>query len=514
MLRLLVISVIIFPAALLAQVEICDNGIDDDNDTLVDLNDDDCPCELIDAVSFIPNPSFEEMNCCPDSRSQLDCATDWIQASEPTTDFIHTCNWLGWEQFPPPRPFPDGEGIMGFRDGRVRNNNPEPYWKEYAGACLLSPLLKDSLYKFQFDVGFVNREVSPGINISFFGTADCQFLPFGVGDETFGCPTNSPNWQKLAQVRVDGGSGNSWVNTSLEITPDFDIAAIAIGPDCPPVSSPVSLYYFFDNLILNNFGAFDLRVSDENHPCSEQYSLSVPFNADFDYQWYLGGVALEGEIFSSLRNMYGEGNYQIRIADDGRCRLSTSFDYNIPVISEIERVVLCQGESYSFGEATLTESGFYLDTFPSANNCDSIVALEIETIGIEYDTVEVSIVEGNSYAYEGMSFSEPGEYPLTLDSSQNCDSLVLLRLANFGVYVPNTISLNSAGVDNVFKPFAAEGLLQQVEILIYDRWGNIIFSGEEWNGEGALPGVYTYLINLDFVEGESKVLVGSVTLLN
>ena len=27
-----------------AQIEICDNGIDDDNDSLVDLNDPDCAC--------------------------------------------------------------------------------------------------------------------------------------------------------------------------------------------------------------------------------------------------------------------------------------------------------------------------------------------------------------------------------------------------------------------------------------------------------------------------------------
>ncbi|MFT5166836.1 MAG: hypothetical protein ACI8P3_002068 [Saprospiraceae bacterium] len=90
--------------------EICDNAIDDDNDGLIDLNDPDCEYEIIEPVSLIPNPSFEDMNCCPSNRSQLNCTDSWIQASEPTTDYLHTCGWMGWDDFPPPLPFPDGQG--------------------------------------------------------------------------------------------------------------------------------------------------------------------------------------------------------------------------------------------------------------------------------------------------------------------------------------------------------------------------------------------------------------------
>ena len=203
----------------------------------------DCDCEVAEPVSLIPNPSFEEINCCPENRSQLFCATDWIQASEPTTDLIHTCGWLGWDDFPPPMPFPDGDGIMGFRDGRVRNSTGEhdPFWKEYAGACLINPLLAGTTYRFQFDVGFVDSEKSPPIDISFFGTSSCDYLPFGVGDNTFGCPSNSPDWEKLEEVNVSsGGFDDSWVNAFIEITPQEDIYAIAIGPDCSPY--PCLLY--------------------------------------------------------------------------------------------------------------------------------------------------------------------------------------------------------------------------------------------------------------------------------
>jgi hypothetical protein len=56
--------------------EICNNGLDDDNDGLVDLNDNfDCACNGISAVNpgnnYIPNPSFEEYNCLPTQFSQV-----------------------------------------------------------------------------------------------------------------------------------------------------------------------------------------------------------------------------------------------------------------------------------------------------------------------------------------------------------------------------------------------------------------------------------------------------------
>lgn len=511
---ILVLICSLLPCIIWAQIEICDNGRDDDGDGRIDINDEDCFCQIINPISLIPNPSFEDRNCCPSERSQLDCASEWIQASEATTDYINTCDWLGWDDFPPPRPFPDGEGIMGFRDGRVRgNNDPEPYWKEYAGACLISPLLKDSTYRFQFDVGFVNRERSPAINISFFGTNSCEYLPFGAGNDAFGCPSNSPNWVKLAEVNVDGGSGNKWVNTLLEIVPDEDIYAIAIGPECRPISTPVSLYYFFDNLILADFKSFDLQIKEAEHPCNPDYTLSVADNPDFAYQWYLDGIALVGEAFSELTQNYGEGNYQVRIIDDNSCRLSTAFEYRKPIITEPARVSICEGESYDFGDLSISEPGIYLDTFSSIDLCDSIVTLDLVVIGDAYDTVSVSLYNGQSYRIEDFSFDVEGDYPLTLVSSLGCDSLVLLDLDYFKVYIPNVFGPELQPPNHTFQPYIAPGFAASIRMVIYDRWGNKIHEGPNWPGTDMPSGVYVYSMVIDFFEGEPETFVGNVTLL-
>ncbi|MFK7905312.1 MAG: hypothetical protein AB8B69_09320, partial [Chitinophagales bacterium] len=299
-----------FTSNMVLMEEICDNGIDDDNDDLIDLNDPDCPCELTELISFIPNPSFEDLECCPSSHSQLICASTWVEVSELTTDLIHTCDWTGWPTFPPPFPFPDGEGIIGFRDGRVRDGQLEANWKEYAGACLTNTLEAGLTYRIEFDLGFVNEERSPPINITLFGTKDCENLPFGNGNPDFGCPTKGVDWVNLGDTLVSGDAGNRWIRTFIEVTPNEDITAIVIGPECQQIQSDVNLFYFLDNLLLEESSLFDLRISEVSHPCKADFVLKVATNAAFSYQWFKEGIAIQGETEPQLSQMYGEGVYQ------------------------------------------------------------------------------------------------------------------------------------------------------------------------------------------------------------
>lgn len=497
--------------------EICDNAVDDDNDGLIDLNDEDCFCVIVDPVSLIPNPSFEDLNCCPGDRSQLNCAEVWIQASEPTTDLIHRCDWLGWTDFPPPMPFPDGDGIMGFRDGRVRSGSAEPNWKEYAGACLISPLLKDSVYRFQFDLGFVNSERSPPIDISFFGTPDCQNLPFGEGREDLGCPTNGPDWISLGSRRVSGGAGNSWVNTIIEVRPPMNINAIAIGPSCNLISTPVSLYYFFDNLLLADINAFDFQIREVSHPCQPDFTIGVANNASVNYQWYKDGVALQGETQSELNILSGEGDYQVRVDDGISCRVSVVFEHRIPIINNLENVTICKEGLFPFGDQLLTQNGTYIDTFTSINNCDSIVWLSLKVLGTLSDTVKANIFEGETFDYNDRSFRQAGEYMVTLQSSLGCDSLILLQLEYFNIYFPNIFSPNFDGVNDLFRISGEEGTILDIELSMYDRWGVKIAEGSEWDGlknnVAVNPGVYVYLAKVLMSDGIERVFTKSVTVL-
>ena len=500
-------------------VEICENARDDDSDGLIDLNDPDCKCDIVDLASLIPNPSFEEMNCCPSSVSQLHCATGWVQASEPTTDFIHTCEWLGWPEFPPPVPFPHGEGIMGFRDGRVLqiNGTPEYNWKEYAGACLSQPLLADTPYVFQFYVGFVDRFKSPRINITFFGSTDCANLPFGVGDITFGCPTNGPGWTYLGSSYVNGDAGNKWVKATIHVTPQENISAIVIGPDCPPTQSSVSTYYFFDHLTLVDLKSFQLQITEQLHPCAEEFTLRIPEQPGATFQWYKEGIALLDETSPQLFKMHGEGDYQVRIHHGVSCSVTGVYRYSIPVHNTNEVKTICKEDAYLFGDNLLSEPGHYVDTFKTTHNCDSIVSLELHVSDILSDTVQVKIVEGEAYKIGKYRFNQEGDYLVQLVSSRGYDSIVLLRLDYYQIFIPNVFSPNGDGINDLFRIVGEEDQIEMYNLIVFDKWGNQIYNGPQWDGtlKGAYlnEGVFSYIATLRMNDGMNRQISGSVTML-
>ena len=500
--------------------EICDNAIDDDKDGLIDINDPDCICEIIQPKSLIPNPSFEDKNCCPSSRSQLNCASVWIQASEPTTDYLHTCGWMGWPEFPPPRPFPDGEGIVGFRDGRVGQNgsNPETSWKEYAGACLLSPLIAGKSYLFEFYIGFVNDLYSPPLNITFFGTTDCANLPFGVGNVRLGCPTNGPNWVRLGSKFEGGGGLNTWVKSSIMVRPDQNINAIAIGPDCPGVQSPVSIYYYFDNLVLADLASFQFQIAEISHPCSPSFLLEVPSQPGLSYKWYKNGIALSGESGSKLKKTHGEGEYQVRtINEEGSCKMTKIYSFKKPVIQKSDQKIICKDDTYKFGNRILTKSGSYQYTFKSKDNCDSIVHLDLKVLGVLEDSLSVKIFEGDSFRLGKNRYKTKGNHIVHLESSIGCDSIVLLTLDYYNVLFPNIFSPNGDGINDDFFIYGDDGLLDNVNVSIYDRWGIQLFRGTSWDGKykgnDVSPGVFTFTANIKLSDGAQKLFSGSVTLI-
>jgi len=511
--------------------EICDNAIDDDMDGKIDLNDEDCACVVVEPESLIPNPSFEDMNCCPGNRSELNCADIWIQASEPTTDYIHTCGWLGWEDFPAPMPFPDGEAIMGFRDGRRigtdemsnPNTNLEANWKEYAGACLLSPLKANKDYRFEFWVGFVDNIKSPLINISFFGTMECKELPFGVGNQEFGCPTNGPNWIRLGSQRLSGRGSNSWVKGKIDVIPKNDITAIVIGPDCPPTSATVSSYYFFDNLVLADTRSFDFVISEVNHPCAEDFTLTVPDEVGREYQWYRDGIALVGEEKAQLSRIKGDGDYQVRVIDDGFCTLVKPFNHIKPVLENTISRDACRQDGYQFGSNKLTESGQYIDTFRTVFNCDSIVRLNLTVQDITYDTMDAKIFRGETFEVENQGFSEEGENLAILKTDIGCDSLLTVRLSYYKLYFPAAFSPNNDGQNDYFTVLGDDDFEELISLSIFDRWGTELYKQqnlkdeEGWDGHfnGVLvdPGVYAYMAKVLMDDGKERGFSGSVAVI-
>ena len=454
------------PTILISQ-EICDNAIDDDNDGLIDFQDDECECEFIEIRSLIPNPSFEEMSCCPDQHYRLDCTSAWIQAYGVTPDYIHTCGWSGPDDIKPATPFPDGDGVIGFLNGRVPQNLPIEYdWKEYAGTCLLAPMRAGVSYTIEYSLGFSSQLRSPPLELTLYGSDDCDNFPFGIDVVLPGCPTNFPDWVRLEGQELEGVTFPSWIKGSFEFTPDRDIRTIAIGPPCEPFDGEISNYYFLDNLIMEETFKFQFKVRVDGDPCSNDKVLTVDSDEDLEYQWYKDLIALPGETGVSVDVRYGEGSYRVRLINPDGCIMSDPFQYTelVPPESEVE-VTICEGETYRDGDFTATEEGLYQYIVPSSSGCDSTINLTL-------------------------SFCK--------------------------LYVPNAFSPNDDGHNDLFRVYGGNDDAEYT-LLIFDRWGGKVFEGKEWdgtiNGSPAPVGVYIYLIRVDGNTLSTLSQQGNITLI-
>lgn len=305
--------------------EICDNGIDDDNDGLVDLNDTtDCNCGFVSVVeSLFPNPSFDEfnndLNCAssqtngaPDGPGQADCIAGWQQASSATTDAWHLLTYNGNAPFWPgniPQPIPSGLAVAGF----FTAVSQVPGYREYFGSCLPDgPTTAGVEYRLDFQLGFGaptgngsdSLVFSPEtVELAIYGVLDCSNIPFF----DTGCPENSlaQGWELITTFSVTAGQVPSWENVVVDFIPNQNYAALAVGGTCTPVNFPPSYnllrhYYFVDDLILNTVEVFSNTVTvggisiTGDDICSDDAAMIVQTFPEATYQWYRNGVAIAG----------------------------------------------------------------------------------------------------------------------------------------------------------------------------------------------------------------------------
>lgn len=423
LLSALLISILL-PFAVSAQ-EICNNGIDDDGDGLIDLNDQDCPCHTLIAAdslqSYIRNHSFEDRLCCPFtfvsivSPPWLDCATGWHQATSATSDYFNMCGYapVGFN-LPPP----DGEAAVGFF--------AMPGYFEYVGTCLTYPLpsnpllagvtytlslwistsIVNSFFSHTMSQGAYTAPVTDQLPLAVFGYADAC-VPFPV--ETMDCIANTPGWSELGRVNVQPTW--DWTRVSITFTPAQNIHSIMIGGACDVpasfgggmITNPTTgetyagmPYFIVDDLLLTIAGDQVLQpVSVSGTLCAENAAaVAVPPAGANGYQWYLDGVALAGQTSSNLNvsgQNLGGGSYTMTSNVSGECLMGSS--YIPPAIQPIPLPLLSPTEG-----------------------CSPVNVQFADTSGLGTQTVLWVLGDGSSSTDSSFahSYATPGSYDITL----------------------------------------------------------------------------------------------------
>ena len=242
-------------------------------------------------------------------------------------------------------------------------------------------------------------------------------------------------------------------------------------------------------------------------------------------------------------NDHGQG-----VAQDGNqqeeCNLSNNFftfpvdPCNIPI--DTVSADICVRETYADenfdipASETEVAGTHYFNRVYQIDGCDSVIVLQLR-VHPEYDLhFKESIPEGTSYDNHGIFLSESVldgfnriDTSITYESVYGCDSTIHVTIqmvvAEPRLYLPNAISPSrSDGLNDGFSiPEKIQGQLYDFEIVIFNRWGEMVFYSNDknfcWHGEHKgktyYDNVFTYVIHYSNPSGKRFTKKGTITVL-
>ncbi len=198
---------------------------------------------------------------------------------------------------------------------------------------------------------------------------------------------------------------------------------------------------------------------------------------------------------------------------------------------------------YIWNGMTHNSTGDYQQILTAANGCDSIVTLHLTilnpTISIRSDnslfceTHETALFVESDYEQfewntgdlgETLVVTEPGTYSV-VGSNKFCSGTAQYTIphCDFSVYIPNTITPGTPDGLNDFLSLSdhVKSEMQSFEIIIYDRWGGIVFASidKDFQWDGRVQGkllqnvIYTYVMNYINQENQPVQKKGTILVL-
>jgi gliding motility-associated-like protein len=138
-----------------------------------------------------------------------------------------------------------------------------------------------------------------------------------------------------------------------------------------------------------------------------------------------------GETYEYGGTTYTEsGNYESQDIASNGCDSLTLFSLEVlePTTEELE-VSLCSGQTYEWNGTTYTESGTYTETFTSSTGCDSTIALSLQITDQIVTSFDAEVCDGEAFTYNNNSYTQPGMYTHTYTTAAGCDSVVQFQLS-------------------------------------------------------------------------------------
>jgi gliding motility-associated-like protein len=252
------------------------------------------------------------------------------------------------------------------------------------------------------------------------------------------------------------------------------------------------------------------------YACQNQSSDTIVNLSDYVNQkfvWDFGNGVKDSTTANPTPVFADFGNYIVSLTVTDKksgCRTSLSKSYEIkaqPQINILLDSIICYGKELNIPNNTLYANNYtwYYDQIAVHAGKDPLIV-----------------------------FKETGEHYIQLVASYNdkcVDSIskvVFIRRCD--VFIPNLFTPNNDGKDDFFTAFGGVNTSLIRSVKIFDRWGEMVFSKENfplnveylgWDGSvstrsksyGLNSTVFVYMIEIEFTDGTREVFSGDVTLL-
>ena len=138
----------------------------------------------------------------------------------------------------------------------------------------------------------------------------------------------------------------------------------------------------------------------------------------------------EGDsIFWNGTPYFTQGEYTDNYSTVNGCDSTVTLDLTVyPIVTTMVVENICEGDSIFWSGSHYLSSGLYSDTLNTINNCDSIINLDLTVLPIYSSIITDTISQGETYDWNGGSYDSTGFYTVTLSAINGCDSIANLDL--------------------------------------------------------------------------------------
>lgn len=385
-LKLTILSALFFFALGLSAQEICDNGIDDDGNGLIDLNDSACDCgevlPLVDTVGYVCKGTLRLIMTDQEAIS-YQWYKDGVAISGETNALIKVFDTPGFE---------------GLYSVMVTT----------ATGCYTS---------IPYDA-FIPPPIEVDLGIQYVCPPDClDFGPFTLcspGDfQNNGIAANGCDSITYLEVRVGNSSSSSFSDAICagQTYTYYDLTATETG--------------VYQTIIPNNFG------------CDSVVTINLTVEPEIPASTNASICSGETYTFQDI-TATTTGAYQTIVTGNGDC--DTLLTVNLTVVDPVQDTIypsICSGATYMHHDITATVSGEYSTTLSTDAGCDSTLVVFLTVNDPVSEDIDARICDGDTYTLHSISATESGVYSTTISNGAGCDSTINVTLT-----VDNPITSN------------------------------------------------------------------------